>query len=48
MEEAWLLEEVIARGFQEVRRAWPDSQTLGLTDLETKLLWEMSKSTVWL
>jgi hypothetical protein len=46
--EAWVLEEVRATDFQEVRIAQTDSQALGFVKLELKLFWEMSRSLVWL
>lgn len=48
MEEAWLLEDVIVRGFQEVRIMWSDSQALGFVSVGIKLFWEMSRSLVWI
>lgn len=37
MEEVWLLEDVIVRGFQEVRVVWSDSQALGVVSMGIKL-----------
>lgn len=48
MEEAWLLEDMIVRGFQEVRIVWSDSQALGFVSMGIKLFWEMSRSLVWI
>lgn len=39
MEQAWMLGEVIARDFQELRLPWPDSQALALVNLQVKLFW---------